>query len=166
LNTFSELSIEIRFTSVAGGNTGFHMLAAFGEEGTGANTGYGYKYLFITPARGDNVSRVAIQTSSMDADPWSEETGVSAAIEHDDGLEHHFVCTVNATDITFYIDGELIGSTALAEGNEIAGIGTAVAHLGKGVYNVDPLWAGSVDEFNIYNRVLSEAEIRNLANKE
>jgi hypothetical protein len=151
---------------VAGGNTGFHMLAAFGEEGTGANTGYGYKYLFITPARGDNVSRVAIQTSSMDADPWSEETGVSAAIEHDDGLEHHFVCTVNATDITFYIDGELIGSTALAEGNEIAGIGTAVAHLGKGVYNVDPLWAGSVDEFNIYNRVLSEAEIRNLANKE
>ncbi len=166
LNSFSELSIEVRFTSVAGGNTGFHMLAAFGEEGTGANIGYGYKYLFITPARGDNVSRVAIQTSSMDADPWSEETGVSAAIEHDDGLEHHFVCTVNSTDITFYIDGELIGSTALAEGNEIAGIGTAAAHLGKGVYNVDPLWAGSVDELNIYNRILSADEISNLANNE
>lgn len=165
LNTFSELSIEIRFTSVAGGNTGFHMLAAFGEEGTGANPGYGYKYLFITPARGDNVSRVAIQTSSMDADPWSEETGVSAAIEHDDGLEHHFVCTVNATDIAFYIDGEPIGSAALAVGNEIAGIGTAAAHIGKGVYNVDPLWTGLVDEFNIYNRVLSDDEIKSLANK-
>jgi hypothetical protein len=166
LNTFSELSIEVRFTSVAGGNTGFHMLAAFGEEGTGADPGFGYKYLFITPARGDDVSRVAIQTSSMDGDPWSEETGVSAAVEHDDGLEHHFVCTVNATDITFYIDGELIGSAALAEGNEIAGIGTAAAHLGKGVYNVDPLWTGSVDEFNIYNRVLSGEEVRALANSE
>jgi len=162
LNTFSGLSIAVRFTSVAGGNTGFHMLAAFGEEGTGADPGFGYKYLFITPARGDDVSRVAIQTSSMDGDPWTEETGVSAAVEHDDGLEHHFVCTVSAMDITFYIDGEPIGTATLAQGNEIAGIGTAAAHLGKGVYNVDPLWAGSVDEFNIYDRVLTAAEILEL----
>jgi hypothetical protein len=160
MNTYSEVTVETWFTSVEGGNTGFHMLAAFGEEGTGADAGFGYRYLFITPARGDDVSRVAIQTSSMDADPWSEETGVSATTEHDDGLEHHFVCTVNATDITFYIDGELIGSEPLAAGNEIAGIGTDAAHIGKGVYNVDPVWAGSVEEFNIYNRALSLDEIQ------
>ncbi len=160
MNTYSEVTVETWFTSVAGGNTGFHMLAAFGEEGTGANPGFGYKYLFITPARGDDVSRAAIQTSSMDDSPWDEETGVSADVEHDDGVEHHFVATVDATNITFYIDGELIGSEPLAAGNEIAGIGQAVAYLGKGVYPVDPLWTGSVNELNIYNRALSLANVQ------
>jgi len=160
MNTYSEVTIETWFTSVAGGNTGFHMLAAFGEEGTGAADWAGYKYLFITPARGDNVSRAAIQTSSMDDSPWDEETGVSATVEHDDGLEHHFVATVDSTNITFYIDGELIGSAALAAGNKISGIGQAVAYLGKGVYPVDPLWTGSINEFNIYNRALSLAEVK------
>jgi hypothetical protein len=160
MNTYSEVTVETWFTSVAGGNTGFHMLAAFGEEGTGANTGFGYKYLFITPARGDDVSRTAIQTSSMDDSPWDEETGVSATVEHDDGIEHHFVATVDSTNITFYIDGELIGSELLAAGNEIAGIGQAVAYLGKGVYPVDPLWTGSINELNIYDRALSLANVQ------
>jgi len=159
MNTYSEVTVETWFTSVAGGNTGFHMLAAFGEEGTGANPGFGYKYLFITPARGDDVSRAAIQTSSMDDSPWDEETGVSATVEHDDGIEHHFVATVDATNITFYIDGVLIGSEPLAAGNEIAGIGQAVAYLGKGVYTVDPLWTGSINELNIYDRALSLGQV-------
>lgn len=163
LNSYSEISIECRFTSVAGGNTGFHMIAAFGEEGTGAASWAGYKYLFITPARGDNVSRAAIQTSSMDDSPWTEETGVSAKVEHDDGIEHNFVCTVDASKIVFYIDGNRIGGALLAAGNEIAGISQAVAYLGKGVYPADPLWAGSIDEFNIYNKALSGAEVAYLA---
>ncbi len=160
MNTYPEVTVETWFTSVEGGNTGFHMLTAFGEEATGALDWAGYKYLFITPARGDDVSRAAIQTNSMDDSPWDDETGVSAAVEHDDGLEHHFVATVDAANITFYIDGELIGSEPLAPGNEIAGIGQAVAYLGKGVYPADPLWTGSVEELNIYNRALSLDEVQ------
>ncbi len=164
MNTFEGLTIEIMFTSVAGGNTGYHMVTAFGEEGTGDNPGYGYKYVCITPARGNDVSRGMIQTVSMDNDPWSEETGVSDVIEHDDGLPHHMVCTVDDTELAFYIDGVLIGTAALdPPGNSIAGLGTDVAHIGKGVYGVDPLWAGSVDYLNLYNRALSEQEVRYLA---
>jgi len=164
MNTFEGLTIEVQFTSVAGGNTGFHMVTAFGEEGTGDNPGFGYKYVCITPARGDNVSRAMIQTVSMDGDPWSEETGVSDVIEHDDGLPHHMVCTIDDTELAFYIDGVLIGTAALdPPGNSIAGIGTDVARIGKGVYGVDPLWAGSVDYLNLYNRALSEGEILYLA---
>jgi len=159
MNTYSEVSIETWFTSVAGGNTGFHMLAAFGEEATGALDWAGYKYLFITPARGDDVSRAAIQTRSMDDSPWDDETGVSATVEHDDGLEHHFVATVTATDIAFYIDGELIGSAPLDPNNSVSGISQAVAYLGKGVYPADPLWTGSIQEFNIYDRALSPAQV-------
>jgi hypothetical protein len=159
INTYAEVTIEAWFTPVAGGNTGFHMLAAFGEEGTGAANWAGYKYLFFTPARGDDVSRAAIQTRSMDDSPWDDETGVSATREHDDGLQHHFVCTVTATDIAFYIDGVLIGTKPLDAGNAISGISTAVAYLGKGVYPVDPVWKGSIQEFNIYDRALSADEI-------
>jgi hypothetical protein len=163
LNTYSELTIEAWFTSVDGGNTGYHMLAAFGEEGTGDSSTAGYRYLFITPARGDNVSRAAIQTRSMDDSPNNEETGVNAPTEHDDGQIHQFVCTVDATSIAFYIDGEQIGVATLFAGNEIAGIGQAAAYLGKGVYSVDPEWAGSIHEFNIYNRALTSSEVRYLA---
>ena len=162
LNTYSELTIEAWFTSVAGGNTGYHMLVAFGEEGTGDSTTAGYRYLFMSPARGDNVSRAAIQTRSMDADPFNDETGVNASTEHDDGQLHQFVCTVDAANLAFYIDGERIGVAALAPGNEIAGISQAVAYLGKGVYTVDPEWAGSIHEFNIYNRALTSDEVRYL----
>ena len=161
MNTFSEVSIEAWFTSVAGGNTGYHMLAAFGEEGTGLLTWAGYKYLFITPARGDNVSRAAIMTRTMGDAPWAAETGVSATVEHDDGIQHHFVATVNATDIAFFIDGELIGTKALDPNNAISGIGTAAAHVGKGVYPADPLWKGSVEEFNIYRSALTGDQILN-----
>ena len=163
MNTYSGLSIEAWFTSVDGGNEGNHMLAAFGEEGTGDSSTGGYKYLFITPARGDDFSRAAIQTRSMDDSPWNDETGISASTEHDDGYLHHFVCTVDDKYIVFYIDGEPIGRAALAAGNEIAGIGQAVAYLGKGVYTVDPEWAGSIHEFNIYNRALSSTEVLYLA---
>ena len=161
MNTFEGLTIEIMFTSVAGGNTGYHMVTAFGEEGTGDNPGYGYKYVCITPARGNDVSRGMIQTVSMDNDPWSEETGVSDVIEHDDGLPHHMVCTVDNTELAFYVDGVLIGTAALdPPGNSIVGIGIDAAHIGKGVYGVDPLWAGSVEELSIYNRALSLVEVQ------
>ena len=135
------------------------MITAFGEEGTGAAEWAGYKYLFVTPARGDDVSRAAIQTRSMDDSPWDEETGVSDVVEHDDGLQHHFVCTVDDAELTFYIDGALVGSAALDPNNAISGIGTDVAFIGKGVYPADPCWVGSVEELNIYDRVISAAEV-------
>ena len=160
MNTFSEVSIEAWFTAKAGANTGFHMLAVFGDTATGAAEWAGYEYLFITPARGDDVSRAAIQTTSWDDSPWDEESGVSAAEEHDDGLEHHFVATVNATHIAFYIDGVLIGSTALAPGNDIADISQTYAYLGKSNYVNDPVWNGSIEEFNIYNQALSLADVK------
>ena len=45
----------------------------------------------------------------------------------------------------------------------MAGIGQDAAYLGKGVYPVDPEWAGSVDRFSIYNKALSDAEVLYLA---
>jgi len=116
LNTYSEVSIEAWFTSVAGGNTGNHMLAYFGDSvgGLGANG------FFLSTARGDDKSRAAISVGNTSA-PYDAESGADGP-EYDDGLLHHMVSTISATDITLYIDGVLIDSTPLAPQNSISGI--------------------------------------------
>ena len=153
MNTYNEVTIEAWYTSKAGANTGWSMLGYFGDSvnGLGSN---GY---FMTSARGDNKSRAAISIGDI-ATPWASESGADGP-EYDDGLLHHMVSTINATDITLYIDGVLIASTPLSGANKISGISQNFAYLAKGGYSGDPEWIGAINEFNIYNRALSEAEI-------
>jgi hypothetical protein len=82
--------------------------------------------------------------------------------EQDDGLLHHYVVTVNATDLTFYVDGALIGTAELAEGNTVSGISEREAYLGRSGYTGDPLWTGSIQEFSIYDKALTESEAMDL----
>ncbi len=135
------------------------MLAYFGDSvgGLGANG------FFISTARGDDKSRAAISVGNTSA-PYDAESGADGP-EYDDGLLHHMVSTISATDITLYIDGVLIDSTPLAPQNSISGISPNLAYLGKGGYTADPEWAGVVHEFNIYNRALSTSEVLYLASQ-
>jgi hypothetical protein len=129
------------------------MLAYFGDSASGlGNDGY-----FITSARGDDKSRAAISCGNIDA-PYNSESGADGP-EYDDGLLHHMVSTLNATDITLYIDGELMQSTPLSATNSISCISPNFAYLAKGGYGADPEWIGAILEFNIYNVALSEAEV-------
>ena len=153
MNTYNEVTIEAWYTPEAGANTGWSMLGYFGDSvnGLGSN---GY---FMTSARGDNKSRAAISIGDI-ATPWASESGADGT-EYDDGLLHHMVSTINATDITLYIDGVLIATTPLSARNKISGISPNFAYLAKGGYGGDPEWIGSIQEFNIYNRALSAGEI-------
>ncbi|MBN1973876.1 MAG: LamG domain-containing protein, partial [Sedimentisphaerales bacterium] len=160
INSYNEITIEAWYTPTEGANTGFTMLASFGLSNPNA-TWMGVDYLMITSARGDDVSRAAISCGNY-SDPWATESLVNGP-EYDDGLLHHMVATVTATEIALYIDGELMGKSALSENNHIENISTAQAYLGKAPYGQDPEWAGTIDEFNIYNRALSEAEVLYLA---
>ena len=92
------------------------MLAYFGDNVNGlGNDGF-----FITSARGDNKSRAAISIGDA-ATPWASESGADGP-EYDDGILHQMVSTINATDITLYIDGVLISTTPLSATNKISGI--------------------------------------------
>jgi hypothetical protein len=155
LNSYPEVTIEAWFISVPQGNTSWHMLASFGNTVSGS--GLGSDYYFITPARLDNVSRAAISCGNTST-PWSAESGVNGP-EYDDGELHHMVSTLNATEITLYIDGVQMGATPLASNNSISLIGPTFAYLGKSVYNGDSTWVGLVPEFNIYNKALSADEV-------
>jgi len=72
---------------------------------------------------------------------------------------HHMVSTINATDITLYIDGVLMASTPLSETNSISCISPNLAYLAKGGYGGDPEWIGAIEEFNIYDKAMSAAEV-------
>jgi hypothetical protein len=156
MNTYDAVTIEAWYTPTLNANGGFTMLASFGLTNPDADW-MGVDYLFMTTARQDDVSRAAISIGNY-ADPWATETGVNGP-EYDDGLLHHMVTTVTATEIAFYVDGVLMGTAELSEANHIEGISQDSAYLAKGPYGADPEWIGQIQEFNIYDKALSEAQV-------
>ncbi len=154
INTYSEISLESWFTPTAGKNTTFHMLCYFGNSVNGAGSD-GY---FIQPARLQDSCRTAISCGN-EATPYLSESFVQTA-EIDDGQQHHIVSTLNATEIGMYLDGVLIGKGQLSGANSIANLSNNYAWLCKGGYTGDPSWVGKIHEFNIYDKVLTFAEVQ------
>jgi len=148
INSYSELSVEVWFTSVAGANGSFHMLYYFGDTNSSGN---GENYTCVTPARGNDVSRAILQTG--------ESSDVVDGPEYDDGLLHHMVCVINATAITFYIDGVNMGAVDLTGTNSLSSIGTQFAYFAKGGYNADPTWKGSMHKISIYDTALTDENV-------
>lgn len=150
---YEEVTMAAWYTPDSGANTGWSMLAFFGDT----LSGLGSNGWFMTTARADDKSRAAISCLDV-ATPWLSETGVDGP-EYDDGLLHHMVSTLNSTDITLSIDGELMGSAALAADNQIYNISPNVAYLAKGGYAGDPEWIGDIHDFKVFNKALSEEEV-------
>lgn len=146
INSYPGLTVEIWCTSVAGANGGWSMLSYFGETVGGG----GQNYTFLSIARNDNVSMAALGTTV-----WNGATGP----EYDDGRLHHFAYTISETDITLFIDGIQIATSALAAGNSLANISTSLAYLGRGGWTGDPNWVGSYHKYSIYNKALNDDEI-------
>lgn len=154
LNTYDAVTLEAWYIPLPDANTGYTMLAFFGDVVDGA----GVDSYFITAARGDDVSRAAI-TCGVYTNPYTGETGANGP-EYDDGELHHMVSTLTDDEITLYMDGELAAATSpLDENNGIAFISPNRAFLAKSAYDVDPTWIGDIEEVNIYNRALTEDEI-------
>jgi hypothetical protein len=153
LNSYTAISQEIWFTSVAGANSGYTMLSYFGNT----SGGMGYNYISTSAARGDNVSRTAISNGT-----YNSEVGANGK-EYDDGLLHQMVSVIRADSVILYLDGVLVSKVA----NTIAlsTINTSLALLGKGGYTSDPTWIGSIAKYSIYNKSLSRDEVRFLYQK-
>jgi len=85
LNEYDALSVVTWFKSIPDGNTGFHMLASFGDT----QNSIGVNYFYITPAREDDVSRAGISCGDAST-PWASETFAEGS-EIDDGELHQMV---------------------------------------------------------------------------
>ncbi|MCP5543262.1 MAG: autotransporter-associated beta strand repeat-containing protein [Akkermansiaceae bacterium] len=154
IHNYASISIEFWATSNDAANTGYHALFGLGEINP-ANPNLASNYILLTTHRGDNVIRGAIATNNQDADPWSEEDGVSTP-EINDASEHHYVLTVSGTQLELFVDGASVGQQATTQ--SLANVGAGIATVGA-LYPSDAPWQGSVDEFAIYQGVLTPAEV-------
>jgi hypothetical protein len=151
VNTYTELTVSAWFTSVAGANTAYHFLYYFGNT---VNSN-GDSFTGYTPARGNDVSMPLIGAGDNPASV--------AGTEYDDGLLHHVVCVIDATTLTYYIDGRLENSTSIGA-NSLANIGNQFAYFAKGGWANDPTWNGSIHEISMYNKALTADNVKFLYN--
>jgi hypothetical protein len=118
-------------------------------------------YIYLTPSGTATGAMHAALTNSSSGE-WDEfdaTTGTLAA-----NSWHHIAVTVSkrSKTMTLYLDGEKVGSLTDCA-NTVSGIGyTNNNWLGRSQYP-DPYFNGTLDDFRIYNRVLSQADIKKLA---
>lgn len=122
----------------------------------GTDTG---NYIYLCPSTGASnaAMRVAIVAGNNVWDEFDANTGALPR-----GW-HHVAVTISRSSrtITMYLDGNDVGSKTDCV-NTVSDLGATTNNwLGKSQYN-DPNFNGSLDDFRIYNRVLSRAEIRAL----
>ncbi|MBN1361396.1 MAG: discoidin domain-containing protein [Sedimentisphaerales bacterium] len=111
--------------------------------------------MFLTPNAGSNMRFAITLTSS----------GGESQLNAPDMLPagwHHVAVVIDGTtmQMQLYLDGEVVASGATATlPNQLGN--TTRNYLGRSQY-ADPYLPGSIDDFRIYNRALTEAEIRYL----
>ncbi|GEM_PF-2509188 len=117
-------------------------------------------YMFLSPVSGGNTLRYAITTSG-----GSGEQQINAPMLLSPGTWQHVAVVLSGTTGTLYLNGVPIGtnsSMTLRPSN--LGV-TTLNYIGRSQYS-DPYFNGRVDDFRIYNRALTGAELSALANPE
>ena len=124
----------------------------FFDFGTGTTN-----YLFLSPKNGANGKiRFAIRTASVAEQIIDGTAGFPAT-----GW-HHVALTLNGATGTLYVDGAQVGqNTAMTLTPSSLGV-TTQNYLGKSQFSADPYLAGRIDEFRIYTRALTAAEVSSL----
>lgn len=121
------------------------------DFGSGTNVN-----MFLTLNSGSNL-RFAITTGGSGGEQQIDGTGTLPL----DTWSHVAVTRSGATG-TLYVDGKPVGSNANMTLSP-ADLGTTSQNwIGKSQWP-DPLFAGSIDDFQVYGRALSEAEVAALA---
>lgn len=117
------------------------------------------KYMFLTPqaglSGGKSIVRYAIKNGS------GAEQSLSFNYSFPLNTWVHLAVTQSDTLTTLYINGDAVASTTGITLRP-SGLGnTGNNYLGKSQFN-DPMLKGAVDEFKIYNRALSESEVKTM----
>jgi hypothetical protein len=152
--TNSTFAIWANFPSTP--NTGGTWQRIF-DIGTGVDV-----YMFLTPRMGTaGQMRFAITTSA-----GTGEIQVTSPNTLPGGW-HHVAVTIDAIakTITLYLDGTAVARNTQATLNP-SNLGVTTNNwLGKSQFAADAYYAGLLDDFQIYNRALSRAEVAWLAGK-
>ena len=124
-------------------------------------TGTG-RYMFLTPYYGANHLRGAITAGSYDY-----EKGVSIDVDIETGRWTHLVMMQEGDTMRIYIDGVLMGEeeNIKLDPYEIK-YTIPYCYIGKSMWSGDKYFDGTIDEFMIYDRAISDEEVVELFEKE
>jgi len=148
--TDTTIATHIKF---GGGSGSWQRSCDFGS-GSGTSP-----YMFLCPRHGTSGPlRYAIRTATVGEQVVDTEVALS------EGSWQHVAVTIDSVSMTasIYLDGDLVASGATVLLPKALGE-PPQNWLGRSQYAVDAYFLGSLDDFRIYNRVLSEAELRYLA---
>ncbi|KUO14578.1 family 43 glycosylhydrolase [Streptomyces dysideae] len=121
------------------------------------------KYLFASPSNGGGKLFSAITKAT-----WSGEKQMTAASQLTPGEWQHVTVTVDSAAETavLYVNGiEAARATGVTiKPSELYDASKGYSgYIGKSLYSPDPYFGGEVDDFRIYNRALSPAEVLELS---
>ncbi|MEV6166613.1 family 43 glycosylhydrolase [Streptomyces sp. NPDC051954] len=120
------------------------------------------RYLFATPSNGGSSLYSAITKAS-----WSAESKLTAGSQLTPGEWRHVTVTLDGSTGTMvlYVDGvEAARTTTTIRPSELYDANKDYSgYIGRSLYSADPYFAGEVDDFRIYDRALSAAEVMELS---
>ncbi|MFI7412696.1 family 43 glycosylhydrolase [Streptomyces sp. NPDC049627] len=120
------------------------------------------KYLFATPSNGGSSLYSAITKAS-----WSAESKLTAGSQLTPGEWRHVTVTLDGSTGTMvlYVDGiEAARTTTTIKPSELYDANKDhTGYIGRSLYSADPYFGGEVDDFRIYDRALTAAEVMELS---
>ncbi|MFF7168820.1 family 43 glycosylhydrolase [Streptomyces pseudovenezuelae] len=120
------------------------------------------KYLFATPSNGGNSLYSAITKAS-----WSAESKLTAGSQLTPSEWRHVTVTLDGSTgaMVLYVDGvEAARTTTTIKPSELYDANKDYSgYIGRSLYAADPSFGGEVDDFRIYDRALTAAEVMELS---
>ncbi|GAA4054459.1 family 43 glycosylhydrolase [Streptomyces shaanxiensis] len=120
------------------------------------------KYLFATPSNGGSSLYSAITKAS-----WSAESKLTAGSRLTPGEWRHVTVTLDGSTgaMALYVDGiEAARTTTTIKPSELYDANKDHSgYIGRSLYGADPYFGGEVDDFRVYDRALTAAEVMELS---
>jgi hypothetical protein len=115
-------------------------------------------YMFLTPRSSAGTARFAITTSGAGGE---QQINAPAALPA--GTWAHVAVTLAGNLAVLYAGGAEVARNSAVTVRPGAIIASSQNYLGRSQYSGDPFLAGALDDFRLYSRALSAAEIQSLA---
>lgn len=141
--------------------------AAFIGAPVASGASYSSGYWLLNPSNPSGYVKSVVTGSVNAGAPWGTEVGPGATNAGTSGLRTPaglslYTTVIDGTtgQLRVYVNGNRIAQNAISR--DVASFGsTLVASLGRSTYN-DTSWNGLVDDFAVYARAFSDADVRSL----